>query len=222
MVLGRGSRWKFYLLLLAAAVALGGWDAWLSLSGNGELAPVAVPAPAPAMPSHTEEEAAMLMERLGTPPVLTEEEQAEIIQWENGQMMRAKARLESPDLQERVSGAEQLSAYPSPEAEKLLADALAYDPAPEVQSAAARSLEFFKELNVHAQETLQYAVHSGNEEVAFAALHTLQGYVAREPYRSAKATAIINALKQIADSHAALENVELSLNSFLAEQTPQE
>jgi HEAT repeat protein len=168
------------------------------------------------------EEIAMLLERMAAPQALTQNDIEEEIRMNREFMERARKRLASADSQQRRAGAEQLSAYPNPEAEKLLAQALLDDSEPDVQSASARSLVYIRKPGANALDALQQALQSKSAEVAFAALYTLENYVAREPFRSVAANDILIRLKQAGASSLMQEAVQTAVGNFLDEQLPEE
>ena len=104
-------------------------------------------------------------------PVQIEEE----ARTEKEQIEAASLWLQDADPEQRVTGAEQLSAYPTPEAEKLLAESLANDSIPEVRAAAAQSLDSFEKLEENTLQALLTALEDPEEEVRQSALGTLQG-----------------------------------------------
>lgn len=105
-----------------------------------------------------------------TPQQLEEEQQVE-----REQINAARASLNEADPEQRISGAEQLSAYPTPEAEKLLTESLANDLSSEVRAAAAESLDSFEKLDENTVQALLTALEDPDEDVRENALGTLQG-----------------------------------------------
>lgn len=91
------------------------------------------------------------------------------------QIETASAWLSDANPEQRVTGAEQLSAYPTPEAEKLLVESLANDSVPEVRAEAAQSLDSFEKLEESTVQALLAALEDPDEDVRENALSTLQG-----------------------------------------------
>lgn len=88
--------------------------------------------------------------------------------------------LESPDPLQRVVGAEQLAAYPTPKSERLLSQALRTDPDPEVRSTAARNLLRFKHPSDDTIEGLFAALSDRSADTRLGALVTLESFVSHE------------------------------------------
>lgn len=142
--------------------------------------PKAMPAEIPnsRLPSIQSPDLRELAGRLGAgaaPP--TPEQIAEEQRIEREQVAAALASLRGADADERVSGAQQLGAYPTREAEQGLAEALAGDKSGAVRAAAAQSLAFVKEPRPRGVKTLLGAVLDSDPEVRAAAIDTLQGYL---------------------------------------------
>jgi hypothetical protein len=109
----------------------------------------------------------------------TQEQKQEEVRIEKEQVEKAIARLGDTNSAQRVAGAEQLAAYPTPEAEKQLAKSLANDPAPEVRAEAAQSLDSFKKLEASTVRGLLTALEDPDENVRQTALGTLQSLYSR-------------------------------------------
>lgn len=218
----RSKKWKtiaivLLLLLMITAAALAAWFFW---QAKNPPPPVVKSLEKPVPPSP--EELPMLLERMAAPPPLTPEEIAEDARMDAEQVAHAQAWLESADPQQRIDGAEQLSAYPTAEAEKLLVETLLNDSEPEVRSAAARSLEYVENPAARTLDAMQQALENDNEAVAVDVLNTLAAYVAREPYASERATAIIDRLKQVAQAGLLQGNAATVLENFLQDQSADE
>ncbi len=154
------------------------------------------------------------------PQDLTDEEREEEKRTEKEQVEIAIEWLGSADLQQRVDGAEQLSAYPTAQAEQRLLEALANDIDPDVRSAAARSLGLFKQLQAKTIDSLLQALETDDEEVCLDVLNTLQAVVVRESYDSKQARRIIRKLIKIAKSGQLKTNSQSVLSDFLTDQAP--
>lgn len=120
----------------------------------------------------------VLAGRLGAGTVLpTPEQIAEERRVEQEQVADALRSLKSSDVDERVGGVQQLAAYPTKEAEKRVAEALAGDKSAAVRVAAALSLLSFKAPHRNSVKVLLEAVLDRDAAVRAAALDTLQGYL---------------------------------------------
>jgi HEAT repeat protein len=104
----------------------------------------------------------------------TPEQEKEAAQIDQEQVKAATAWLSDADPERRVAGAEQLAAYPTPEAEKRLAESLAHDQAPEVRAEAARSLDAFIKPEAKTVQALLSALEDPDENVRQTALGVLQ------------------------------------------------
>ncbi len=164
------------------------------------------------------EDLSLLLERMSAPPVLTPEQIKAEARVDDEQVALARKWLESADPRQRIIGAEQLSAYPTAEAEKLLVNALASDHDSEVRSVAARSLEFFEHPEAKTLNVLLRTLEYDKEAVCLDVLNTLQAYVAREPYGSKRARQIIKRLKKIAKSAKLEGDAQTVLQHFLVDQ----
>jgi HEAT repeat protein len=167
----------------------------------------------------TPEALSLLLERVNSPPNLTPERIAEESILDEEQVASAQKWLQSPDPQQRLAGAEQLSAYPNPHAEKLLANALTNDPNPQVRSSAARSLEFFENPKDNTLIALLNRLKDKNEEVRMTALGTLETYIGNEPYGSVRSKQILKKLKKAARFRNISKDTRKSIQDFLTEQS---
>lgn len=168
-----------------------------------------------------EEDWSMLMERMSAPVELTPadiEDQANII---NDQIANARRWLESRDAMTRIKGAEQLSAYPTEEAENLLVATFLSEREPEVRVAIVRTLAYVKTPQQNTLAHLYGALENDTEEVQMQVLHTITTYVAREPYASKRANEIIGRLKQINELGIVHGVVHTVLQNFLSDQSAQ-
>ena len=131
----------------------------------------------------------------GTRPP-TPEELADEQSYRDAQVQLAGEWLNSASVEEQVAGAEQLSAFPTPEAELLLATALttAFDPT--VRVAAAVSLHAFPQASAKATEALLAALADSSPEVQSAAVNTLQSLATRSDRLSTRFKAVLAGLKK--------------------------
>lgn len=115
----------------------------------------------------------MLFEQGMAEAVISDEQLEEQRAVEAEQVEAARIWLADADPAERVSGAEQLSAYPTKEAEHYLIDALSADENPDVRAAAANSLSAFKEPDNSIFDALLAALQDSDEQVRFNAWSSL-------------------------------------------------
>lgn len=170
-------------MMLAVCLAAAGLAAIRFLPiGHGNSGTQAVrvePAPAQAaskasQPASLPPDLHALAARLGAggvPP--TPEQIAEERRVEREQVSEAIRALESAAPEERAGGAQQLGAYPTREAERRLAGALAEDTAAGVREAAAQSLAFVKEPDAGTIRALLKSLLDGSPAVRAAALQAL-------------------------------------------------
>lgn len=213
---------KFYvtvvLLLLSAGAGVGGYQFILKKKNP----PDNLAKPAEQAVKPTPEDLSLLIERMSAPAPLTPEQIEEDQRIDAQQVARAQEWLQSADPEQRLMGAEQLSAYPTKDAEKLLVDTLINDSEPEVRSTAARSLTYIKNPNSKTLDALQQALQSDNEEVAFNVVNTLTTYIGREPFGSEHAVDIIKRLKQVAKTGQLQGKTRITVQSFLNDQAAAE
>ncbi|MDP1614370.1 MAG: hypothetical protein Q8L68_01085 [Methylococcales bacterium] len=200
------------LLIMPAAAVTG----WFFLETDRP--PVYTAEPTKKVVKAPVEDLSLLLERMSAPPVLTPEQIKAEARVDDEQVALAREWLESADPLQRIIGAEQLSAYPTAEAEKLLVDALANDLDMEVRSVAARSLEFVEQPEAKTLDALLRTLEYDKEAVCLDVLNTLQAYVAREPYGSKRARQIVKRLKKIAKSARLEGDVRTVLQHFLSDQ----
>ncbi len=158
---------------------------------------------------------------VGSPPALTAEQIEEDARIDAEQVALARQWLESADPEQRVDGAEQLAAYPTPDAEIVLIDTLATDPDPQVRSAAAQSLEEFEETTEQAIAALLAALQDESEEVQMSAWATLEGVVSEGEDDSARASQIIAGLKEKVTSPRLAADTREVILEFLQDQSPE-
>lgn len=111
--------------------------------------------------------------------MLTEAQIAEEQQIEIDQVEQAGQWLEDVDVHQRVSGAEQLAAYPTATAEGYLIKALQQDSEGEVRAAAAESLSAIKTPKIRTFDVLLSALADNDEDVGFKALNSIQSLLNR-------------------------------------------
>ncbi|WP_162144243.1 HEAT repeat domain-containing protein [Methylocaldum szegediense] len=160
----------------------------------------------------------MLAEQFGSSPVLTPEQIEEDKQIDDEQVATAGEWLRSIDVQERIDGAEQLAAYPTAEAEKLLVEALITDIDPEVRSTAAQSLSAFESPTDETIAALLAAVEDENEEVRLSALDTLESIATAEETGSRRYKKILAGLKKAAKSKRVPSETREEIRDFLLDQ----
>jgi HEAT repeat protein len=131
---------------------------------------------------------------------LTPEQIAEDRRIDAEQVAEAAKALASPDAERRLGAVQQLGAYPTAEAEKMLVSALAKDRAEEVRAEAARSLALVKEPAPRTIEALLAAATGKSPDNRDAALETLQGYLGRLEADSAAFKKILRSLQGLARS----------------------
>ena len=163
----------------------------------------------PAQPVRPPVDLSALMERMQSGSLsLTSEQIREEKRIHDEQVEKAGKWLESIDPAERLAGAEQLAAYPTPEAQSLLVKALETDLDPEVRRAAAMSLGYFKTPKEKTIQVLLAAVENPAAEVRSAALETLEQYFADETEeRSARSEHIVKGLKALFKSKHTLQDI---------------
>lgn len=209
--------WKPLLLLTIATVStvLGKFihDEKARLAGTHSLPEEAVRSTPPPI------DLSVLAQRASNPPVLTPEQIEEDKRIDNEQVALAGEWLRSINPRQRIDGAEQLSAYPTAEAEKLLVDALVTDIAPEVRSAAAQSLAAFERPTQAAVAALLAAVEDENEDVRLSALNTLENIAAGEETGSPRYKKILAGLKKAAKSGRVPSETREAIRDFLQDQT---
>ena len=152
----------------------------------------------------------------GTRPP-TPEEMADEQSYRDAQVQLAGAWLNSANVEEQMAGAEQLSAFPTPEAELLLATALttAFDPT--VRVAAAVSLHSFTQPSARATDALLAALADSSPEVQSAAVNTLQSLATRSDKRSTRFKAVLAGLKKQVGNRYLNPETRQSVTEFLAD-----
>jgi hypothetical protein len=133
------------------------------------------------------------------------------------QVTAAKNWLSNANAEQRQIAVEQLSAYPTPDAEKMLINALS-DKDFNVRSAAGASLAAFNTLSQPAIIALLAAIDDNNETVQLNVLSTLQKQIAKEQKQSIRYQIIMQGIKQKEhSSHFSTEMREV-IHGFIEEQ----
>jgi hypothetical protein len=128
--------------------------------------------------------------------------------------------LKSTDVHQRIMGAEQLSAYESPESEQRLADTLRQDGAPEVRTVAAQSLALFKNLSDDTLDALLEALDDAHNGTRINALNTLLSYALLVSADTKKSGQLLAKLRKKARSSHLSKDVRESLQAFIKDQEP--
>lgn len=209
---------KAVLLLFLVAVLAANAAYFLLRSDDGldpeagEAAPASV-ATAPPMVEPPPLEALGHGARPPTPEELEDE-----VRFDASRVTEADTRMHSSEVKERLAGAEQLSAYPTPDAEQILANALALDFDPEVRKTAAESLSAFEKLSGKTVSTLLSALNDDSEGVQISAWNTLQGLAQQWPNSSPQMKKLLADLAAQAASRRTKPSVGNSITAFLKDQ----
>ncbi len=210
------AKWLLGVCLFAMLCVLAWVPLWLArppvcppAAGNSPPALPAVP------PPDLQRLAAMVG---GGMQPLTEEQMAEERQMQDDQVAAAREWLMDTDEQERLAGAEQLSAYPTPEAESALRDSLQFDGSLAVRVAAVESLSRFKSLRPETVKALLAALRDGDEQMSFGALSTLQSLVYRADVDEATHGLVMRGLKSAAKDNSLSMNMREEINDLLLDQ----
>lgn len=156
-----------------------------------------------------------LQQQAQQPPALTPEQLEDDEQTDEEQVAAAKAWLQSEDRQQRIDGAEQLGAYPTPEAETLLTQTLLNDADAEVRSTAAQSLGAFDELTPGAVEALLSSLEDQSEDVRVDSLSTLEDILSRFEEGSNKEKRMLATLKRKAATRSVPEDTRTAIKEIL-------
>ncbi|WP_426994504.1 HEAT repeat domain-containing protein [Methylomonas sp. CM2] len=150
-----------------------------------------------------------------TPEQIAEEESVDLEQVET-----ARQWLGDHDPAQRIAGAQQLAAYPTPEAGRYLLVALRQDRVGEVRAAAAESLGYFDQPALPVYDALITALRDPEEAVrfnAFSALQTLMDKLVDQPRLLARLQA---KLKQTLKSKKLPADSRVAVDSYLQDQSP--
>lgn len=120
--------------------------------------------------------------------------------------------LNDPDPSKRVAAVEQLGAYPSPEAEDSLTQALNNDTDSNIRAIAARTLDTLDNPSPVAIDALIRAMEDYAPEVQHASLVTLEGFLSKQPSKDLRAR-IVRGLKDKSGSR----NLTEETNEYLQE-----
>lgn len=136
------------------------------------------------------------------------------------QVADAAASLRDARTEERITGAEQLAAYPTPEAERLLVQVLKTDVAAEVRSTAATSLREIENPNRTTLTALLEALEDPTETVQQSALDTLTDLIQRLDSNSKPYRKLMASLKKKLNSRKLAPDLRDDLKAFLDDQNP--
>lgn len=150
----------------------------------------------------------------GTPPA--PEQLAEQKRMVDEQVAYAAGLLGSPDTDQQISGAEQLAAYPTPEAERCLTRYLKAKRGAEPRVAAIRALGYMKAPGREAIGALLTAMTDREPRVRDAALQTLAEYLNRLNPESAPFGRVFGGLKALVRSKRLDEGTRLVVADLLA------
>jgi hypothetical protein len=153
----------------------------------------------------------------GFAPV-TDEQLAEEKQIVSEQIAEARVWLEDADAQQRINGAQQLSAYPTLEAEHLLVATLATDADAGVRIAAIESLGFIKKPKTATIDALLAAMQDMDEDVRFNAFNTLQTLVNRAETDPKTGKKILAQLKRLMVKGMVDSDSRDAIREFLQDQ----
>ncbi len=156
----------------------------------------------------------VLYQNMQQKPVLSAseiEDQQRII---NRQVETAKSWLLDSSFQRRVAGARQLSAYPIPESEVALSQAL-QDQNAEVRAAVALSLSYFHTLDKRTLNGLVQALEDNSLTVQKNALHTLSHYLSRQSLSHPDSQMILLSLRTVSNSTLLKEPTRRAILSLL-------
>lgn len=133
----------------------------------------------------------------GGVPSPTPEQAAEDRQMEQEQLAAAIEWLQSHDSEDRVRGAEQLGAYLTPQAQKLLADSVLHDASVDVRLAAANSLASCQSPDQGTIRSLLLAVNDAHEDIRQSALAALESYLGLPDLSAPRRQQIVKALTRL-------------------------
>ncbi|MCI0666728.1 MAG: HEAT repeat domain-containing protein [Methylococcaceae bacterium] len=172
----------------------------------------------PVKSIHPSMDLASITERAAAPLPLTPAQMEEDARIDAEQAALARRWIENPDSRTRLDGAEQLGAYPTPEAEPLLARALATDLDPAVRIAAAASLGRFEEVGDQTVAVLLEAVEHEDEDVQMSALTTLESLLEGEEAGSPRCKRVVATLQEMARSPKLSTETKQALLDFVNAQ----
>ena len=136
------------------------------------------------------------------------------------QVADAAASLRDTRPEERIIGAEQLAAYPTPEAERLLVHALKTDAEADVRRTAADSLREIEKPDRTTLGALLEALEDEAETVQQSTLDTLTYHIQRLDSDSKSYRKLIASLKKKLKTKTLAADVRDDLKAFLEDQNP--
>lgn len=138
---------------------------------------------------------------------------------EQAQVAAALAQLyNASDVSQRIEGAEQLGAYPTPEAESALAQVLGSDSNADVRSAAAQSLGYVEKPTDTTLNALAGALEDQNEEVRMNALSTLEDFLLGADEGSSIHNKVLTELKSRKASQTVPKETREAIKEILEDQ----
>lgn len=148
----------------------------------------------------------------------TPEEIAEEKAFELEQIAQARIWLLDLNPEQRIAGLEQLSAYPTRAAEKLMVEQLLKDESEAVRAAAAVSLSYIEQPSSLSLDALNHALHDINEDVRNSALNTLQSFVTSLEDDKSTVKRIVTLLEKQAKSKQLPADTRLAIKGYLEDQ----
>ena len=148
----------------------------------------------------------------------TPEEIAADQAFEAEQIELAKQWLLDLNLEKRIAGLEQLTAYPSPQSEGIMLEILNNDMSDEMRASAADYLSYIQEPSLKAQDVLIQALNDTNEEVRNSAFNTVQSYIYSLEEDSASAKRLVNLLKKQAKNKQLPADMRDMIKEYLIDQ----
>lgn len=136
------------------------------------------------------------------------------------QVADAATSLRDARPEERIIGAEQLAAYPTPEAEQLLVHALKTDAEADVRRTAADSLREIEKPDRTTLGALLQALEDEAETVQQSALDTLTYHIQRLDSDSKSYRKLMASLKKKLKTKTLAADVRDDLKAFLDDQNP--
>lgn len=209
------------VLLAASALTVAAWLAGLRGKSPAEPPPAAKIEVSPsdlAVRPPDLRELALRMNGGGTvapTPEQVEEEKRTIA----AQVEAAGESLNAIDPQERIGGAMQLAAYPTPEAEKLLTQSLATDADAEVRKTAAESLRSFGSLREKTVQALLASLDDESEAVRANALLALQSFLQKQERDAPRYKAVVKSLRQKAKDRRTAQDIRKEIQDYLRDQS---
>jgi HEAT repeat protein len=150
----------------------------------------------------------------------TPEERVDEAHYDDMQVAKAGEWVKSPQVERRIAGAEQLSAFQTPESEQILSSALTLDSEPEVRRTAAQSLAAFRQPAENTMASLLAALGDPDEKVQMSALNALMAYANRFENNSVPMKKLMASLKKFATSRRTTDLTRKAIRSFLKDQAP--